>query len=669
MDSTRLASDPEKQTQKSEGRVKTGIMYAAAIKEICNPQGQYVHIWNKMFVISCVFAVSLDPLFFYIPIIDQQNKCLQMDKVLQTVALILRSLTDVIFLLHFICEICDGLKTQTKKKSPPSTSETKLASDTPKTTAPNTQSNGHSNSKVETGEHSGPKSKKRLIGVAQELMPWLSVSIIIDFFALLPIPQLLIVVTSDKMRGFGYLEHKKVMNILLLGQYLPRMYRIHISSKELKRTTGIWVKGLFNFFLYILASHILGAFWYFFSIQREISCWHQTCVNHSIDSAQCINTVYCNGQTTTSRNITFVNEHCPLDTPDNATSSFNFGIFLDSLKNQNTEHIKFGKKFFYSFWWGLRNLSNFGTNLTTSTYVWENLFAILISVIGLLLFLYLIGNVQTFMQMQATKSEEMRKKIKIKKLDIQSWISKNKVPDDIKKEIMKSVKQKLKEHKDADLQNDLYSILPGKTRTSLKRCLCMDAFKTVPMLENMSKKVLEMMCEYLKPVMYNENSFPFRMGDPLDRMLFIIDGTMWTYSGGGGDEAATSPSNISTLLVAKPLGKGEIYGEELLSWASPSITQLPISTKHLKSQTKVEAFALMAKDLATIVSRYELQWENNKGDKSQQVKEDMALSKIETVLVPQFRLTRNKKRHTTSTKRVTLQVGSNNLSTIPPPIN
>ncbi|CAB4292084.1 unnamed protein product [Prunus armeniaca] len=669
MDSTRLASDPEKQTQKSEGRVKTGKMYAAAVKEICNPQGRYGYIWNKMFVISCVFAVSLDPLFFYIPIIDQLNKCLQMDKVLQTVALVLRSLTDIIFLLHFIYEICDGLKTQTKKKSSqsPSPLGIKLASDTLKTMAPITQSNGHSNSKVETGEHSGPKSKLRLIGVAQEIMSWLSVSIIVDFFALLPIPQLLIVATFDKMRGFGYLEHKKVMNILLLGQYLPRMYRIHISSKELKRTTGIWVKGLFNFFLYILASHILGAFWYFFSIQREISCWHQACINHKIDFAQCTNTVYCNGQTTTSRNITFVNEHCPLDTGDNATSSFDFGIFLDSLKNQNTEHIKFGKKFFYSFWWGLRNLSNFGTNLTTSTYVWENLFAILISVIGLLLFLYLIGNVQTFMQMQATKSEEMRKKIKIKKLDIQSWISKNKVPDDIKKEIMKSVKQKLKEHKDADLHNDLYSILPGKTRTSLKRCLCMDAFKTVPMLENMSKKVLEMMCEYLKPVMYNENSFPFRMGDPLDRMLFIIDGTMWTYSDGGGDEAAASPPNISTLLVAT-LGKGEIYGEELLSWASPSITQLPISTKHLKSQTKVEAFALMAKDLATIVSRYELQWENNKGDKSQQVKEDMALSKISTVLVPRFRLTRNNKRHTTSTKRVTV-VGSNNLSTTPPPIN
>ncbi|BFG13912.1 hypothetical protein CerSpe_001850 [Prunus speciosa] len=566
MDSTRLASDPEKQTQKSEGRVKTGIMYAAAakIKKICNPQGQYGHIWNKMFVISCVFAVSLDPLFFYILIIDQQNKCLQMDKMLQTVALVLRSLTDIIFLLHFIYEICDGPKTQTKKKS--LSSGTKLALDTLKTMAPNTQSNGQSNSKVEIGEHSGPKSKIRLID-AQELMPWLSVSIIIDFFALLPIPQ------------------------------------------------------------------ILGAFWYFSSIQREISCWHQACVNHSIDSAQGTNIVYCNGQTTTSRNITFVNEHCPLDTPDNATSPFNFGIFLDSLKNENTEHIKFGKKFFYSFWWGLRNLSNFGTNLTTSTYVWENLFAVLISVIGLLLFLYLIGNVQTFMQMRTTKSVKMRKKFKKKNQELRRWISNINAPADIRKEIRKCVEQKLKEHEDADFQNDVYSIIPWKIITSLKRSHCMKAFKRVPMLENMSKTVLEMMCDYLKPVKYDENSFPFRMGDPLDRMLFIIDGTMWTYSstGGGGDEAAGSPSNISTLLAAKPLEKDEIYGEELLSWASPSINQLPTSTKHLKSQTKVEAYALMAKDLATIVSRCELQWEHNKRGKSQEV-EEMARSRFKKAL-------------------------------------
>ena len=55
-----------------------------------------------MFVIACIIAVSLDPLFFYIPIINEEEKCLGIDKELRIVALILRSLTDVTFVVHII---------------------------------------------------------------------------------------------------------------------------------------------------------------------------------------------------------------------------------------------------------------------------------------------------------------------------------------------------------------------------------------------------------------------------------------------------------------------------------------------------------------------------------------------------------------------------------------
>lgn len=65
-----------------------------------------VSFWNKMFVIACVIAVSLDPLFFYIPIIDGGEKCLGVDKELRTVALILRSLTDVTFVVNIIYHVC-----------------------------------------------------------------------------------------------------------------------------------------------------------------------------------------------------------------------------------------------------------------------------------------------------------------------------------------------------------------------------------------------------------------------------------------------------------------------------------------------------------------------------------------------------------------------------------
>ncbi|XP_062012825.1 uncharacterized protein LOC133729335 [Rosa rugosa] len=49
--------------------------------------------------ISCI-ALLVDPLFFYIPFIDEKRKCIGMDKELRAVVLALRSLIDLAFALH-----------------------------------------------------------------------------------------------------------------------------------------------------------------------------------------------------------------------------------------------------------------------------------------------------------------------------------------------------------------------------------------------------------------------------------------------------------------------------------------------------------------------------------------------------------------------------------------
>ncbi|CAL9008880.1 unnamed protein product [Prunus brigantina] len=524
-----------------------------------------IPLWNQIFVISCVIAVSLDPLFFYIPFIDEDNKCLGMDKKLRVVALVLRSLLDITFIVHIICQIRQAFKT--------------------------------ANSKLQTTRNSGWESKAKAVALN---LSWRSV--VTDVLALLPIPQVLLVKVFFKMRGSGYLDNRKILSFLLLAQYLPRIYRIHLSSKKLTQT-GLWAKGAFNFFLYILASHVLGAYWYFFSIQRETSCWHRACVKHNIES--CMNNFYCDDDpTTTPRNTLFREEFCPINFPPNATPPFDFGIFLDSLQSGNTATLDFPMKFFYSFWWGLRNLSNFGTNLTTSTYVWENFFAILISIIGLLLFLYLIGNVQTFMQLATTKSEETRQKIIKIEQAIEEWMVKNDLPEDMKNEIKNNIRQQLEENIDAaDLEN-LFSILPWNTRKSLKRFLCMSTLRKVPMLKGMDEKVLKMICDYLKPVMYAENSVVVRMGQQLDRMLFITEGSIWTYMPGG------MPTNSVKT-------KGEFYGEELLKWASSSSPKLPISTQNVQCHTKVEGFVLMSTDLTSVVSKCQLWWNTNDSHQGQ----------------------------------------------------
>lgn len=77
-------------------------------KKILDPQGPFLQKWNKIFVLSCIIAVSLDPLFFYIPVIDKLKKCLSLDEPLQITASVLRSFTDIFYILHIIFQFRTG---------------------------------------------------------------------------------------------------------------------------------------------------------------------------------------------------------------------------------------------------------------------------------------------------------------------------------------------------------------------------------------------------------------------------------------------------------------------------------------------------------------------------------------------------------------------------------
>lgn len=121
----------------------------------------------------------------------------------------------------------------------------------------------------------------------------------------------------------------------------------------------------------------------------------------------------------------------------------------------------------------------------------------------------------------------------------------------------------------------------------------------VPKLQNMEEKVFEHLINYLKPVVYNENSYIIREGEPLDLMLFITQGIVWIFpiSRGGG----TTGSKTTNCLQ-----KGDFFGEELLNWTLKftSLNDIPISTTNVKCHTKVEAFALTANDLKNLINNF-----------------------------------------------------------------
>ena len=71
-------------------------------KKIFDPQDKFLLLCNKLFFISCILAVSVDPLFFYLPVINDSDseKCLTIDKKLAVTATTLRTIIDAFYLIR-----------------------------------------------------------------------------------------------------------------------------------------------------------------------------------------------------------------------------------------------------------------------------------------------------------------------------------------------------------------------------------------------------------------------------------------------------------------------------------------------------------------------------------------------------------------------------------------
>ncbi|KAL4614123.1 hypothetical protein ACB092_07G031900 [Castanea dentata] len=426
--------------------------------------GLFLKWYEEILVFFRAFAVSLDPLFFYVPVIKEDKKCIELNKVLWTIAIVSRSVTDAVYLVHFV------VKSYKKRGSKANTT---------------CWENG----------------RRHLF------------SIMFNVLVILPIPQVVMPSIFSEMRRTKSSSTTNLNSVILL-QYGPRVFQIYRYWKELKRAeksnkASQWITASLNLFLYILAGHVLGAFWYFFSTQRLAACWHKAREIHSDGVEISFNCDH------SFRELSFLDDFCPIDPPN--PSTFDFGIFLEARRSGSLESTGFLPKAFYCFWWGMRNLSSFGSNLQTSSYIWENIFALGISIFGLLLFLYFIGNLQL--------------------------------------EIIKD------------------SGLAGHDQLLLK------------------------ICNSLKPMFYNEHCYIVREGDPIDAVFFITDGIVWTSTSNNGEG--------SNSRRAERLERGQYFGEELLEWvmkptSGRNLSILPVSSKTLKTHTKVQAFALMAHDFNKI---------------------------------------------------------------------
>ncbi|KAG6740870.1 hypothetical protein POTOM_056339 [Populus tomentosa] len=69
-------------------------------KKIFDPQDKFLQFCNKLFLISCILAVSVDPLFFYLPVFSDSETCLGIDRKLATIATTFRTIVDAFYLIR-----------------------------------------------------------------------------------------------------------------------------------------------------------------------------------------------------------------------------------------------------------------------------------------------------------------------------------------------------------------------------------------------------------------------------------------------------------------------------------------------------------------------------------------------------------------------------------------
>ncbi|KAG5569464.1 hypothetical protein H5410_059230 [Solanum commersonii] len=527
-------------------------------KKIFDPQDKFLLLWNKLFVISCILAVSVDPLFFYLPVFDDKSNCLQIDRKLAVIATTLRTVVDAFYLIHMVLQFRTAY------------------------IAPSSRVFGRGELVIDPGQ------------IAKR---YLRSYFIIDLLAVVPLPQIVAGRFLQRSTGSDVLATKQALLYIILLQYIPRFVRVIPLTSELKRTTGVfaetaWAGAVSYLLLYMLASHIVGSFWYLLSVERYDTCWERACSHNATCQTDFL---YCGNQDMTGYNAwsniseSVLNGACPRSS-DNPP--FDFGIFGQALSSGIVFSMKFVTKYCYCLWWGLQNLSTLGQGLQTSTYPGESLFSIALAILGLILFALLIGNMQTYLQSLTIRLEEMR----VRRRDSEQWMHHRLLPQELRERVRGYDQYKWQETRGVDEENIVQN-LPKDLRRDIKRHLCLALVKRVPLFANMEERLLDAICEHLKPCLYIENTYLVREGDPVDEMLFVIRGRL---------ESVTTDGGRSGFFNRSLLKESDFCGEELLTWAldPKSGSNLPSSTRTVKALTEVEAFALIADELKFVASQF-----------------------------------------------------------------
>ncbi|KAL2533076.1 putative cyclic nucleotide-gated ion channel 20 [Abeliophyllum distichum] len=531
------------------------------IPGVMNPHAKVVQQWNKFFAISCLFAVFLDPLFFFLLSVKQDNKCIVMNLPMTTTIVVLRSMTDFIYLVHILLQF-------------------RLAYIAPESRV------------VGAGDLVDDPKKIAL--------NYLFGYFIIDFLVVLPLPQIMILLvlrTSIRISEANYA--KNLLRSTILAQYIPRLCRfLHLLAGQ--SATGFifesaWENFIINLLIFVLGGHVVGSCWYLFGLQRVNQCFREACHNSNI--TKCKEFIDCghgNGYEKFENDSTWVQ----WTGNENATACFGqdgfpYGIYGQAVNLTIRQSVV--TRYVYSLFWGFQQISTLAGNQVPSYFVWEVLFTMGIIGGGLLLFALLIGNMHNFLQALGRRRLEMS----LRRRDVEEWMKHRRLPEELRRQVRQAERYNWAATRGVN-EEMLLENLPEDLQREIRRHL-FKFLEKVRIFQVLDEPIIDAMCERLRQKTYIKGSKILYRGGLIDKMVFIIRGKM---------------ESIGEDLIVVPLSEGDVCGEELLTWCLEHSSvnkdgrkiRIPghrlLSNRLVKCLTNVEAFVLRAADLEEVTSLF-----------------------------------------------------------------
>lgn len=122
----------------------------------------------------------------------------------------------------------------------------------------------------------------------------------------------------------------------------------------------------------------------------------------------------------------------------------------------------------------------------------------------------------------------------------------------------------------------------------------------------LKEETLDALCDCVKPTFFTEHTHFLREGDPIDEMIFVVQGKLLTYTFKDIPNGSTTSDHKrydgKNARKEDLLQDGDFHGEELIYWAlrDRSSFDIPKSNRTIQALTNVEAFTLMADDLKNV---------------------------------------------------------------------